>query len=492
MRILIVEDDKALGNLLKNYLLKAGRHEVIVLENGRDIQKLLNNKSIDCAFVDLQLPGVSGIDILKFLKFRDPTIPVIMMSGYLTLEKSLEAMRLGASDFLSKPFSFSHLMMSLERALKERQILLDNVALRLELEARKELERLNAELEKNLEYQRTLFSISKDFDDVKFSEKLYSLLVDWALKLSRGSECGFFVVVPSNSKMILMASACLEGPKKKLPDFIEFSNHFSTEPDDILSSKVAQTVGVDVNLINLWPLKIRGELFGFIVALYDDATLKKMPEGEEHLFEFLVKKSSLAIENLALYESLMANFYGILRSLVNALEAKDLYTGKHSERVTRVAVKIAKTMGRPSEEIEALNTVGYLHDIGKIGIPDGILNKPARLTNEEFEVVKKHPIIGEDIVKELGLSEIERSIIRHHHERWDGKGYPDGIGGEDIPIITRIITLADAYDAMSTDRPYRKALKRDEIIKELISTKGKQFDSKVVEAFLEILGDIDG
>ena len=132
----------------------------------------------------------------------------------------------------------------------------------------------------------------------------------------------------------------------------------------------------------------------------------------------------MAVENMALYESLISNFYGILKSLVNALEAKDLYTGKHSERVTRYAIEAARILGCSGAQLESVQTVGYLHDIGKIGVADSILNKPGPLTVDEYEIVKKHPVIGESIVSELGLSPEERSIIRHHHERWDGAGLP--------------------------------------------------------------------
>ncbi|MGC8718879.1 MAG: HD-GYP domain-containing protein, partial [Thermodesulforhabdaceae bacterium] len=248
---------------------------------------------------------------------------------------------------------------------------------------------------------------------------------------------------------------------------------------------IANYLNIPPESIKVWQLEIRKEVFGLIIAFYPKAEVYN-PENNEQIFQFLLKKASLTIENLALYESLMANFYGILRSLVNALEAKDIYTGKHSERVTFVADYLARTMGRPMEELDAINTIGYLHDIGKIGIPDHILNKPGRLSTDEFELIKSHPTIGENIVKELGLSEIERSIIRHHHERWDGKGYPDGIGGEDIPFITRIVTVADAYDAMTTNRPYRKALDKDTVRNEFLRNKGIQFDPQVVEAMFDV------
>jgi len=508
MKIIIVEDDHVLGGLLSGYLSRIGSYEVHHVERGQDALKSLEKHRYDCAFVDLQLPDMTGIEVLEAIKSRDPTVPVIMMSGRVSMDVFIEAMKLGASDFLAKPFSFQQIVMSLERALRERQILLDNISLMLEIEAKKELERLNKELEKNLVVQKRLFDISREFDDVRSSEELYQLLVKWALDLTKAQEVGFFVVLPSYDALLLLVKETTPNVEGLFPKIINLFSLPRTQiivPSNfsILSNKVlnkalhseidieiggiAKALNVSQEEIFLWPVTVRTEIFGFVLAyapgcdgeIWDD-------ENQKLIFEFLLKKASLAIENLALYESLMANFYGILRTLVNALEAKDIYTGKHSERVTKVAASIAKAMGRPREEMDAINTIGYLHDIGKIGIPDHILNKPGRLNDEEFEFIKKHPLIGESIIGELGLSDIERSIVRNHHERWDGKGYPDRIAGEDIPLITRIVTVADAYDAMATNRPYRKALSKDDVWKEFAKHKGSQFDPQVVDALFDV------
>jgi len=175
---------------------------------------------------------------------------------------------------------------------------------------------------------------------------------------------------------------------------------------------------------------------------------------------------------------------------VNALEAKDPYTRHHSERVTTYAIAIAERLNCSAEQVESLRTVGYLHDIGKIGIADRILNKPASLTPEEYELIKRHPIIGESIVSELGLNAEQRAIIRHHHERWDGKGYPDGLAGEEVPLLARIVAVADAFDSMTSLRAYRAGMRDADAIEELRSNLGRQFDPRVVAAFLQGLPTI--
>ena len=269
------------------------------------------------------------------------------------------------------------------------------------------------------------------------------------------------------------------------------ATHILIAPEEI--QQIFENAPRTDQTLSCWPMRIRGEPFGLLVAFHRNGA-GQLPSEEKRLFDFLIKKASLAVENMALYESLISNFYGILRSLVNALEAKDLYTGKHSERVTLYATNVGEILGCSSAQLESLRTVGYLHDIGKIGVRDSILNKPGPLTTEEYEIVKKHPVIGESIVSELGLSPEERSIVRHHHERWDGAGYPDGLSGTRIPLLARVVSVADAFDAMTSKRAYRQAMSVDESVGELLKNRSRQFDPDIVDAFIDVVkkSGIDG
>jgi putative nucleotidyltransferase with HDIG domain len=197
----------------------------------------------------------------------------------------------------------------------------------------------------------------------------------------------------------------------------------------------------------------------------------------------LLKKASLVIENRALYETIYLNLVNTLRSLVSTIEAKDKYTQRHSERVTKIALLIARELRCAKEELDVIQFAGMLHDIGKIGVSDAILQKPSSLTKEEYETIKQHPIVGARILEPLGMLPHEKAIIRHHHERWDGKGYPDGLAGRDIPFLARIVSLADAYDAMTSDRVYRKGLTHEMAVTELEVNSWRQFDSAIVDAF---------
>lgn len=234
------------------------------------------------------------------------------------------------------------------------------------------------------------------------------------------------------------------------------------------------------------PIKIRGEIFG--VMLVADKIDDRPIRGEDiFLLRFLLDKSGLSIENIALYESMVSNLHSTLGALVNAMEAKDPYTRQHSRRVTNLSVLSAQTMGLDMGQIEALRFAAYLHDIGKIGVKDNVLLKASALSNDEYAQIKQHPVIGETIIQAMDLSSQERAIIRHHHEHWNGRGYPDGLEGERIPLLARVVAVSDAFDAMTTDRPYRKAKSQGAAVQELMRFAGTQFDPEVVRAFVEML-----
>lgn len=175
--------------------------------------------------------------------------------------------------------------------------------------------------------------------------------------------------------------------------------------------------------------------------------------------------------------------------LVQAVEAKDLYTRGHGDRVGALAGELARYVGLPEEECERIRRAGVLHDIGKIGVPDRILNKPGRLTPEEREVIQQHPTTGEKIVTPIGVLRGIADMVRHHHEWWDGTGYPDGLAGEEIPIEVRILSVADVADAIRHDRAYRPGSPPAEVVSRLVAAAGTQFDPRVARAFSALFAE---
>ncbi|MDN5304178.1 MAG: hypothetical protein PWP46_1060 [Fusobacteriaceae bacterium] len=180
------------------------------------------------------------------------------------------------------------------------------------------------------------------------------------------------------------------------------------------------------------------------------------------------------------------DFHEFIESLNEIVELKDTYTRGHSNRVAEISTLIAKSLNLSNEDIFLTHISGHLHDIGKIGIPDQILLKKGKLTNEEYETIKLHPNLGYNILKKVKNMKNLAIIIKHHHERWDGKGYPDNLKGDDIPLISRIISIADAFDAMNSSRSYRNKLEIDYILNEIKNNLGTQFDPIIGKRFLEI------
>jgi putative nucleotidyltransferase with HDIG domain len=204
--------------------------------------------------------------------------------------------------------------------------------------------------------------------------------------------------------------------------------------------------------------------------------------------ELALMNKNLRMRTSDLVEQQRSLFLSTVKSLASAIDAKDEYTRHHSTRVTEFSLKIAAKMGFSEKELGDLELAALLHDVGKIAVPESILNKPGKLTKEEFEVIKEHPVRGEAILSPvIELKEISR-VVRAHHERYDGTGYPDRMKGREIPLGARIMTIADTYDSITSERPYRKAASHRYAMKEIIACSGTQFDPEVVEHFLEIAG----
>lgn len=194
----------------------------------------------------------------------------------------------------------------------------------------------------------------------------------------------------------------------------------------------------------------------------------------------------LARFSFKLYLDMKNNYIETIQALSTAMEEKDPYTQGHAQRVSELAILLGEEIKLNSRELEQLRYAAILHDVGKIGIPEAILNKPDKLNEEEYKVIKEHPTKGVKILENIDFLKYATSIMQYHHEYFDGSGYPEGKMGEDIPLSSRIITIVDAYDAMTTDRPYRKALSVEFALKEIQNKAGEQFDPRLVQAFVKI------
>jgi putative two-component system response regulator len=324
VRALVVDDDPSLRRLVMRRLTRDGL-ECTSASSGAEAVRFLDEQGFDVVVTDISMPGMTGLELVRRAKNRDPLLQVILMTGRTEVEIAVEAIRLDADDYLLKPFELEQLSLSVRRALAHRRLVLENQAYRLNLESR-------------------------------------------------------------------------------------------------------------------------------------------------------VQEQSQRLESL---------YLSGVRALVAALEAKDPYTYGHSERVTEFSGCIARRLG--GVDLHALDIGTQLHDIGKIGTRDAVLSKPAALSATEYEHIREHPLIGVRILAPILDDPGILSVVRHHHERWDGRGYPDGLAGESIPMVARIASVADALDAITSPRPYRPARSWQSALGEIAACRGTQFDPAVVDAALSSL-----
>jgi putative nucleotidyltransferase with HDIG domain len=232
------------------------------------------------------------------------------------------------------------------------------------------------------------------------------------------------------------------------------------------------------------PLIFGGKAWGAISCTAGD---RPLDEVDAELVAAVAEHLSASIRTGDLYEQLTQSMIGTAEALAAAMAAKDSYTADHAKSIAKIAVAVARELSLPESAVEDVRYAGVFHDLGKIAMPDSLINKPGPLTPDEFEVIKEHPVIGSEILAPVPYLYGVRSIVRHAHEHWDGSGYPEGLRGGQIPLGARIILAVDAFHAMTSDRPYRRRLSRQDAYAELRRCAGIQFDPEVIEALMSVL-----
>lgn len=502
--ILFVDDEEAILKVVTEYFGRRGYH-TLTARNGLAALDLLKKHAVDCCFTDINMPGMDGIELAEALHQQDNTLPVIVMTGFPSLENAIQTIKNGVVDFMVKPVNLKQMELCLRRALQQRDVFAENILLKKEIEGKNRLENLNRELVYKVDELNTLNNILTAFVTTGSTTDIFKRAVRMTLEIVHADQALFYVINESVREPFEVAVASTAdadgsgcGSDDGSPGTVAERLYSSTDLRSVVMEVVADQIpllisdshnarglGGDVLSFMAVPLKIRQKVFGVLTAAIHQGE-RRFSEKNLYYLSFLTQAAASAIENLALYENIYENLFSTLYGFVNALEARDLYTRQHSNRVTEISILLGRELGCKSEEIDTLNFAGHLHDIGKIGIRDDILLKPGRLSEMEFEKIKEHPVIGANIVAQMGLWEKERWIIRSHHERFDGTGYPDGIRGDKIPFLARILAVADVYDAMASDRAYRKRMDKMKIFDFISEGAGQHFDPKVVSAFTRV------
>lgn len=483
--VLFVDDEESILEIVAEYFTHKG-YKVLTAPNGAEALKAIAGRHVDCCFTDINMPEMTGLELAERLRSMDNTIPVVIMTGYPSLDNTIRTLRNGVVDFLIKPVNLSQMELCLKRVLRERGLFIENVLLKEELESKNKIEQLNRELVAKIDELNILNQIMSEFAKPSSSRDIFRKIVDMAASLKKSSSANFFIINDEMTSPILVASSSSRAKSSPSEERRVIEVLKDGVPLLIPELGKEEAAAAETGSFMLVPLKIREKIFG-VLTLSSGTSSEEFNFRELYYLSFIANKAAYSIENLALYENIYENLFSTLYAFVTALEAKDTYTQKHSKRVAELSIMIGKEIGCSQEELEILNIVGQLHDIGKIGIRDEVLLKPGKLTDEEYEIIKQHPAIGANIVGKLGFWNREMEIIRYHHEKYDGTGYPDGLKGENIPFLSRILSVADSYDAMASNRAYRKRLSDEEILDILKKGSGTQFDPVIVHLFISML-----
>lgn len=471
-RILVVDDEESLREICQDALVDEG-YEVDLAEDGQAaLEYLAHNSNIDLIVSDLRMPQMNGIDLLKRVREQKLDVDFLVMTGFGTIETAVECMKLGASDYLPKPFNINHLLVKVNKVLGSRKSRMEHKRLGNIVRMLNLSNALNAQLDpKSISYE-FISHIQKNFKPDSACLFLNNEDKEASSSIIRG------VIFRTRQDIFsFVRSLCLESMRNqqsKLIDQYNFPENDRFKKDDFPYSLL------------IVPLVAQGRGIG-VVALIREKKNGLFGHTDVQLLSVFASHVATSMQNANMYARMQDLNLDIIRSYATAVEVKDVYTKGHSERVATYGLKLGMELGLVSRELEKIYVAGVLHDIGKIGVPDNILNKPGRLTDEEFEVMKKHPTIGRDILSQVWSLKDILPIVYYHHERVDGKGYPEGLHGDQIPFLARVISVVDAFEAMTSDRAYRESLPMDKVKNILSEGAGTQWQEDIVHKWLDFV-----
>ncbi|MCX5800064.1 MAG: response regulator [Candidatus Eisenbacteria bacterium] len=503
-KVLVADDDPRVVELLHITLSQNG-YDVLSAVDGREALEVADKHRPDVVILDVKMPKADGYEVCAALKASSTGCrpPVILISGQCDATSRLEGLLKGADDFLMKPFSPRELIAKIDKALKgfEDSKILTDVSVKLEKEIKRgeqELEKVNNELKRLLYSKDTLIGLSQQLNSCLRLEALLDTFLLTVVGQLRVESACFFIAKGWDSRVLVHSLS--KGVRPGLVEHLQIL--FDSSLGSILASH-EKPLGIDelescpgagdqvkaiaaAGFILCHPIHVRGRLIGALL-LGERVHGNGFTELDMEMLASLSSSAGIAIENARLYNELQETYVATIKAFVNTIEAKDPYTRGHTERVAEYATAIAEGMGLGPDEIENIRFGAILHDIGKLGVYEQILWKPTALDEEEWKIVKSHPETGASILTGIRFLEKAIDIVRHHHERLDGKGYPDGLKGDALSLYARIACVADSFDAMTSDRAYRDALSVEEALAQMVEKSGTQFDPTVTKAFAKLI-----
>ena len=471
LRVLLVDDNPSLLRFLVSAFTSNGCR-VATASTAEEALELLGDGPFDLVVSDIKMPGLSGLDLLRAIKGKRPGTPVVLITGVPSVNSAVFGLRHGAYDYLPKPFSVTEVKELIQRLRRDRADGNGNVNYPAGLT--EELARRQGGVEV---LSRIGELALQGLEPGAFIEKVLE-------KTMESLRCDAAVILLCDQEGRFNAS------RKGQPSLVsQLVNLLHARFGDVLKTGGRETFVLTEREQGFEALAALipgvGDAMGILCMARAARSGAFLPDEKALLLGY-AQTTSIALQKIVLREQLEKNLIDTISSFVIALESKDPYLKGHSARVSLYTGEIASVMGMGSTDVVMFSRAGMLHDLGKLVVLDNILRMPRRLTEEEFELIRSHPVVGDKILKPLRFLSCEAKAVRHHHERYDGKGYPDRLKGEDIPLIARVVTVADAFDAMTSDRPYRAKRPVAAAIEEVVRGARTQFDPAAAEAFATI------
>jgi HD-GYP domain-containing protein (c-di-GMP phosphodiesterase class II) len=394
------------------------------------------------------------------------------MTGFGTVETAIEAMKKGAYDYILKPFKVEEVIHIVQRGLEKQQLQQAHIQLRGAL---------------------SIYTMSEALTKTLSLDNVLDIIVSTTLKESRADIAALLLVSETSGEFEVKLRRNMDDKgfpeESEVLNLVEILEHYREDRPVLYHGTRAARffgrlpTGLQLASFISVPLKIRLEIIGML-NVYSYTRGHKFNEGQRKMLSILADRASSAIDNARLFQKQQESFQQTIQGFARAMEANDPYTRGHSDRVMQYARQVSVGLGLDEQHTQRICTAALMHDIGKIGIPLDALNKPQKLTKDEYELFKEHPDKGRRILEPIEFLREIVPAVYHHHEQYDGTGYPLGLKGEEIPLEARILAVADTYDAMTSDRAYRSALSHEIAVAELKRCAATQFDPRIVAVFI--------
>jgi len=487
--ILIVDDEPKICHFLE-VLAERDGYRPATARNGDDALALARSTRFDLILTDLKMPGMDGLEFIRRVRDIYPHVPIIVITGFATLETAVEALRTGADDYIAKPFNVEELRRVMRRLLEgsgPAQSVADRSAVSAGAEPAGAAER-DSPADARRSLCRPGETISPE-DLQSFLGRTLAVInerlgaASSSIMLCTGQSLELRVCEEDRARRLLGLQQPLDRgvaglvARERRPLLVTSAQERATLPP----AESGTYSGASFLCV---PVVHRRRVLG-VINVAEKQSGQPFGQSDLDLVVSLAEEVGPAIAGAVEFYAEEVRLRGVLEELSDSYEAKDPYMRDHSKRVAHYAAALARAAGASAEEIEITHRAGRLHDIGKISLSEQIIAKRTPLTLAERERVREHPLVGARMVERIGCLRDVVPIIRHHHERFDGGGYPDGLSGAAIPRLARVMAIADAYEAMTAARPYRGALTREAAAAAVRANAGLQFDPELAKMFCD-------